>query len=74
MLYTAIRLQGTDLAQMARWINQGTLQVQLADVTPHSLKERVRLRIALHRDEKWLIIAGQVTAQWSANAQGVIFT
>lgn len=73
MLYIAVRMQHFSYAKTAAFINQGVGVRQIADITPTAIKERVRIQCELHRDEKWLIINGQITAKWCDKEQKVIF-
>ena len=70
MLHIAIRIanaSGTEflMATIVEMINEGrtTEHVVLADQSADGIKQKIRDRIALHPQERWLILSGNTIGE-----------
>jgi len=68
MLHIAIRTTPNfDYAALAIALNDVTAPIHfLADTSQDALKEKLRVRIGLHPDEKWLILSGNTIAEMAS--------
>lgn len=73
MLYIALKIHTAFMARLATEINNQQIPEMMADVTPTSIRERVRARIEHNHNEIWLITNTQTTARWDGKNERVIF-